>query len=86
LFSTRHQQQAESVPCNLQVLAWRLAGPLLERVENVHGFPQLGDVEDSMLSTDHSSGLHVELPETGAFLSAGLNKAGTSDAIKKAEG
>jgi len=43
-------------------------------------------VEDATLAIDHSSGLHVELPETGAFLSAGLNKAGTSDAIKKAEG
>ena len=43
-------------------------------------------VEQATLAVDHSSGLHVELPETGAFLSAGLNKAGTSDAIKKAEG
>ncbi len=43
-------------------------------------------VEDGTLAIDHSSGLHVELPETSAFLSAGLSKAGTSDAIKKAEG
>jgi acetolactate decarboxylase len=43
-------------------------------------------VEDGTLATDHSSGLHVELPETGAFLSAGLDRAGASDAIKKAEG
>ena len=28
----------------------------------------------------------VELPETAAFLSAGLSDAGTSEAIKKAEG
>jgi len=43
-------------------------------------------IEDATLAIDHSSGLHVELPETGAFLAAGLNKAGTSDAIKQAEG
>jgi acetolactate decarboxylase len=43
-------------------------------------------IEDATLAIDHSSGLHVELPETGAFLSAGLGKAGTSEAIKKAEG
>jgi acetolactate decarboxylase len=43
-------------------------------------------IEDATLAIDHSSGLHVELPETGAFLSAGLNKAGTSDVIKKVEG
>jgi len=43
-------------------------------------------IEDGTLAIDHSSGLHVELPETGDFLSAGLSKADTSDAIKKAEG
>jgi acetolactate decarboxylase len=43
-------------------------------------------IEDATLAIDHSSGLHVELPETSAFLSAGLGKAGTSEAIKKAEG
>jgi acetolactate decarboxylase len=43
-------------------------------------------IEDATLAIDHSSGLHVELPETGAFLSAGLSKAGTSDAIKRTEG
>jgi hypothetical protein len=43
-------------------------------------------IEDATLAIDYSSGLHVELPETGAFLSAGLSKAGTSVAIKQAEG
>lgn len=43
-------------------------------------------IEGATLAIDHSSGLHVELPEKGAFLLAGLSKAGTSDAIKKAEG
>jgi acetolactate decarboxylase len=42
--------------------------------------------EDATLTIDHSSGLHVELPETPAFLSAGLGKAGTSEAVKKVEG
>lgn len=42
--------------------------------------------EDAMLAIDHRPGLHVELPETAAFLSAGLGKAGTSEAVKKAEG
>ena len=43
-------------------------------------------IEDATLAIDHSSGLHVELTETGAFLSAGLSKAGASEAIKKTEG
>ncbi len=42
--------------------------------------------EDATLAIDHSSGLHVELPETPAFLAAGLGKAGVSEAVKKAEG
>jgi acetolactate decarboxylase len=42
--------------------------------------------EDVTLAIDHSSGLHVELPETPAFLAAGLGKAGVSEAVKKAEG
>jgi acetolactate decarboxylase len=43
-------------------------------------------MEDGTVAVDHSSGLHVEFPETGAFLSAGLSKSDVSDAIKKAEG
>lgn len=42
--------------------------------------------EDATLAIDHSSDLHVELPETSAFLAASLSKAGTSEAIKKVEG
>jgi alpha-acetolactate decarboxylase len=42
--------------------------------------------EDATLAIDHSPGLHVELPETPAFLAAGLGKAGTSEAVKEAEG
>jgi alpha-acetolactate decarboxylase len=42
--------------------------------------------EDATLAIDHSPGLHVEPPETPAFLAAGLGKAGTSEAVKKAEG
>jgi acetolactate decarboxylase len=42
--------------------------------------------EDATLMLDHSSGLHVELPETAAFLAAGLSKAGTAEAIERAEG
>jgi acetolactate decarboxylase len=42
--------------------------------------------EDMTLAIDHNSGLHVELPETAAFLAAGLGKADTAEAIKKVEG
>ncbi|MBI4469975.1 MAG: acetolactate decarboxylase [Acidobacteria bacterium] len=44
------------------------------------------EIEDATLTLDHTSGLHVEVPETAAFLAAGLNKPGHAEAIKKAEG